>query len=181
MFLDRVWIEFSWSGGHSPILIRMFWGSKLRTHSTVGWERIWPSKFLTQIRYRFLIPPRYKNSCLISSFVQSRSYLAWFFQKTQNYYWNRSNQGKTKDTVKSHFGSYGFGKNCIYHAIPHAIRVPKTYILSMLEIPRVITTPIPLCFVMMTFLNLNFVNEIFLQHFFMLHLSKSLFRQARLL
>ena len=115
------------------------------SHYTVWWERIWPSKFLTQIRYRFLISPRYKDSCLISSFVHCRRYLAWFFQKTQNYYWNRSNQGKTKDTVKSHFGSYGFGKNCIYHAIPHAIRVPKTYILSMLEIPRVITTPIPLC------------------------------------
>ena len=112
----------------------------------MGWKRIWPSKFLTQIRYRFLIPPRYKNSCLISSFVQSRGYLAWFFQKTQNYYWNRSNQGKMGDTVKSDFGSYGFGKNCIYHVIPHAIRVPKKYILSML-VSRVITIPIPLCFI----------------------------------
>ena len=110
----------------------------------MGWERIGPS-FLTQIRYRFLIPPRYKDSCLISSFVQSRGYLAWFFQKTQNYYWNRSNQGKIGDTVKSDFGSDGFGKNCIYYVIPHAIRVPKKYILSMLEISRVITIPIPLC------------------------------------
>ena len=54
-------------------------------------------------------------------------------------------QGKTGDTVKSDFSSYGFGKNCIYHVIPHAIRVPKKYILSMLEISRVITIPIPLC------------------------------------
>ena len=113
-------------------------------HNTVGWERIWPSKFLTQIRYLFLISPRYKDSYLISSFVHCHRYLAWFFQKTQNYYWNRSNQGKTGDTVKSDFGSYGFGKNCIYHVIPHAIRVPKKYILSMLEISRVITIPITL-------------------------------------
>ena len=49
------------------------------------------------------------------------------------------------DTVKSDFGIDGFGKNCIYHVIPHAIRVPKKYILSMLEISRVITIPIPLC------------------------------------
>ena len=43
------------------------------------------------------------------------------------------------DTVKSDFGSYGFGKNCIYHVIPHAIRVPKKYILSMLEISSGLT------------------------------------------
>jgi len=118
--------------------------SKYPKMFTVGWERIWPSKFLTRIRHRFLIPPGYKNSRLISSFVQSRCYLAWFFQKTQNYYWNRSNQGKTGDTVKSDFGSYGFWKNCMYHVIPHAIRVPKKYILFMLEISRVTTIPIPL-------------------------------------
>ena len=105
---------------------------------------IWPSKFLTQIRYWFLIPPRYKDSCLISSFVQSRSFLVRFFQKTQNYYWNWWNRGKMGDTDNSDFGSASFGKNCICHVIPDAIRVPKMYILSMLEISRVITISITL-------------------------------------
>ena len=41
------------------------------------------------------------------------------------------------DTDNSDFGSASFGKNCIYHVIPDAIRVPKMYILSMLEISRV--------------------------------------------
>ena len=147
------WLYFKnyWSYKNFCYILR----SKLLKEFTVGWERIWPSKFLTQIRYRFLTPPRYKNSCLISSFVQSRRYLAWFFQKTQNYYWNRSNQGKTGDTVKSDFGSYGFGKNCIYRVIPHAIRVPKKYILSMLEISRVITIPIPLWFLTENFIQLQ--------------------------
>ena len=49
------------------------------------------------------------------------------------------------DTDNSDFGSYGFGKNCLCHVIPDAIRVSKMYILSMLEISRVITIPIPLC------------------------------------
>ena len=90
----------------------------------------------------FLISPRYKDSCLISSFVQSWRYLAWFFQKTQNYYWNWWNRGKMGDTDNSDFGSASFGKNCICHVIPDAIRVPKMYILFMLEISRVITIPI---------------------------------------
>ena len=47
-------------------------------------------------------------------------------------------------TLKSDFGSHGFGKNCICHVISDAIRVPKMYILSMLEISRVITIPITL-------------------------------------
>ena len=111
----------------------------------MGWERIWPSKFLTQIRYLFLISPRYKDSYLISSFVHCHRYLAWFFQKTQNYYWNRWNQGKMGDTDNSDFGSDGGGKNCICHVIPNALRVPKMYILSMLEISRVTTIPIILC------------------------------------
>ena len=101
------------------------------------WERIW-----SQIRYLFLISPRYKDSYLISSFVHCHRYLAWFFQKTQNYYWNRWNQGKMGDTDNSDFGSDGGGKNCICHVIPNALRVPKMYILSMLEISRVITIPI---------------------------------------
>ena len=37
------------------------------------------------------------------------------------------------DTDKSDFGSNGGGKNCICHVIPNALRVPKMYILSMLE------------------------------------------------
>ena len=49
------------------------------------------------------------------------------------------------DTDNSDFGSYGFGKNCLCHVIPDAIRVSKMYILSMLEISRVITILIPLC------------------------------------
>ena len=48
------------------------------------------------------------------------------------------------DTDKSDFGSDGSGKNCICHVIPNALRVPKMYILSMLEISRVITIPITL-------------------------------------
>ena len=49
------------------------------------------------------------------------------------------------DTDDSDFGSDGFGKNWICHVIPNAIRVPKMYILSMLEISRVTTIPITLC------------------------------------
>ena len=126
--------------------------SKLTWPSTVWWERICPSKFLTQIRYLFLISPRYKDSYLISSFVHCHRYLAWFFQKTQNYYWNRWNQGKMGDTDNSDFGSDGGGKNCICHVIPNALRVPKTYILSMLEISRVTTIPITLCIMMSWYL-----------------------------
>ena len=51
------------------------------------------------------------------------------------------------DTDNSDFGSYGFGKNCLCHVIPDAIRVSKMYILSMLEISRVITIPTTLCIV----------------------------------
>ena len=57
------------------------------------------------------------------------------------------------DTDNSDFGSYGFGKNCLCHVIPDAIRVSKMYILSMLEISRVITIPIPLCLTFLDFLN----------------------------
>ena len=39
----------------------------------------------------------------------------------------------------SEFGSYSFGKKPIYHMIPHAMRVPKMYILSMLEILKIRT------------------------------------------
>ena len=39
-----------------------------------------------------------------------------------------------RDTDNSDFGSDGRGKNCIYYVIPDAIRVPKMYVLSILEI-----------------------------------------------
>ena len=59
----------------------VFFYVKFAFRITVGWEWIWPSKFLTKIRYPFLTSPRYKNSCLISSFVQSRRFLVRFFFK----------------------------------------------------------------------------------------------------
>ena len=46
------------------------------------------------------------------------------------------------DTDNSDFGSDGGGKNYKCHVIPNALRVPKMYILSMLENSRVITIPI---------------------------------------
>ena len=49
------------------------------------------------------------------------------------------------DTDNSDFGSDGGGKNYKCHVIPNALRVPKMYILSMLENSRVITIPITLC------------------------------------
>jgi len=49
------------------------------------------------------------------------------------------------DTDNSDFGSDGSGKNNICHVIPNALRIPKMYILSMLENSRVITIPITLC------------------------------------
>ena len=55
------------------------------------------------------------------------------------------------DTDNSDFGSDGGGKNYKCHVIPNALRVPKMYILSMLENSRVITIPITLCWVMTFF------------------------------
>ena len=45
----------------------------------------------------------------------------------------------------SEFGSYSFGKKCIYHLISHAMRVLKMYILSKLEILKVRTILGTLC------------------------------------
>ena len=51
--------------------------------STVCYEAIWPSIFLTQIGCPFSIAKLHKESPPMFSFFQSCRYFAWFFQKNK--------------------------------------------------------------------------------------------------
>ena len=58
------------------------WFSKYT--STVCWGAIWPSIFLTQIRYQFSIAKMCKESHFTSIFVQSRHYFFQVFYSTKS-------------------------------------------------------------------------------------------------
>ena len=56
---------------------------------------------------------------------------------------------KIQATDNSETGSYVFGKNWIYHMIPHVMRVLKMYILLGLEMLRVKSSLGTLCTVIL--------------------------------
>ena len=51
---------------------------------TVGWGRVWPSRFLTCIRYPFLIPHGSDKSCLVLSFLPCHSFPFPYSLMTKN-------------------------------------------------------------------------------------------------
>ena len=89
------------SDAKSSSIITTIWPNFFEKKSSKDLASTQYTKFLTQIRYRFLIPPRYKNSCLISSFVQSRRFTK--FYKWSQYFRNVSHKLKVKKPVWKFF------------------------------------------------------------------------------
>ena len=100
-----------------------------------------------------------------------------FFQKPENYYWNKWNLFKIQVMYISEFGSYSFGKKWIYHMISHAMRVLKIYIFPRLEILKVRTTLGTLCVIMLylvlSFIVLFLVKFVKIKNWLLIFLGKS--------
>ena len=114
----------------------------LRWWCTVCPVWFWPSTFVTLTKYVFLGLSWYRNHVVYSVKHSFQIHLFWWPLCLVNCAYFNSNFMFFEKIIR---GSYVFGQNWIYHMIPIAMRVPKIYVLLVLEMLKVGTTLGTLC------------------------------------